>query len=172
MSQYALSTNPLFRPTQVLNQLRSGQVFYVKARRGNGMIICHPHFAEVVGPGAIVGGVVDLDCARLIPIGRAALTYPETFERKYRAFHVRRQWIEATQKAVDCEVPLKRARRIVVMMRQYFGRRAIAEIPDEVLGNLVGVFPQTIELARHSLRQRPGAIAPPPHPSPQTLVRN
>ncbi|TVQ64699.1 MAG: hypothetical protein EA366_00880 [Spirulina sp. DLM2.Bin59] len=128
------------------------------------MIICHPHYAEVVGPGALVGGVVDLDCARLIPLGNAALTYPENFERKRRAFHARSQWIEATGKAVDCPVPLKRARRIVVMMRQYFGPRAIAEIPDEVLGNIVGVFPQTIAMARQSLRrsQRPAPPAPRP----------
>ncbi len=164
MLQRALTPNPLFRPTQVLNQLRSGQVFYVKARQGNGMIICHPHYAEVVGPGALVGGVVDLDCARLIPLGNAALTYPENFQRKYKAFHARSQWIEATRKAVDCPVPLKRARRIVVMMRQYFGPRAIAEIPDEVLGNIVGVFPQTIAMARQSLRrsQRPAPPAPRP----------
>lgn len=150
MPQHALSRNPLFKPTQVLNQLRSGQVFYLKARKGNGMIICHPHYAEVIGPGSAIGGIIDLDCVGLIPLGRVALTYPETPERKHLASLTRRQWIEAIRKIVDCDAPLKRARLILVTMERYFGASAIAPIEDEVLSSVVGVLPQTITIVRRA----------------------
>lgn len=154
MSQQALSRNPLFRPTQVLNQLRSGQLFYLRANRGNGMVICHPHYAELVGPGSAIGGVIDLDCVRLLPLGRVALTYPESRVRKQQAHQVRRQWMAATRKIVDCTVPLKRAQLILSTMSRYFGETAVEELDDEVLSNIVGVLPDTLTMARQAHRHK------------------
>ncbi len=148
MSDRALSLNPLFSPTQVLGQLRSGQLFYVLAAPGNAVILCHPHHAEIVGPDSAVGGLLDIDCHRLIPIGKVALTYPESYEKRRNAFNQRHKWIAATQKAVDCSVPLKRARAILIMIAKYCGWNAVRDLEDEVLAQVVGVLPGTIATAR------------------------
>lgn len=149
MSDRALSLNPIFSPTQVLGQLRSGQLFYVLASPGNALILCHPHHAEIIGPNAAVGGALDIDCHRIIPLGKAALTYPESYIKRREAFVTRRRWICATQKAVDCSVPLKRARAILIMTAKYCGWSAVRELEDEVLAQIVGVLPETIVAARH-----------------------
>jgi len=148
MSGRALSLNPIFSPTQVLGQLRSGQLFYVLAAPGNALILCHPHHAEIVGPNAAVGGALDIDCHRIIPLGKAALTYPESYLKRREAFVTRRQWICATQKVVDCPVPLKRARAILIVTAKYCGWSVVRELEDEVLAQIVGVLPDTIALAR------------------------
>ncbi|NEO28181.1 MAG: hypothetical protein F6K03_15205 [Kamptonema sp. SIO4C4] len=152
MSQNALSVNPLFPPTQVVQQLKSGQIFYVKASPNNGVLILHPHYTEVVGPEAAVGGILDLDCARLIPLGKVALTYPESLQRKRDTFLNRRKWIVATKKAVNDPVPLRRAKIILVMMSRYFGYKRVQSLEDEVLASIVGVLPQTMAFARQNFR--------------------
>ncbi|MGK7926836.1 MAG: hypothetical protein AB4290_16615 [Spirulina sp.] len=170
MSHQALSRHPLFAPTQVLNNLRSGQLFFVKANKGGGVIVCHPHHAEILGPGAAVGGMLDLDCHRLIPLGKVALTYPESLGQRQESFLIRQKWIGSAQKAIKHPVPLKRAYLMVMMMEKYFGRKTIAELSDEILANIVGVLPNTMAMARqqrkHSLsvpQQRKGQDS---HPSP------
>ncbi|WP_017307031.1 hypothetical protein [Spirulina subsalsa] len=154
MSKQALTRNPLFPPTQVLGQLKSGQLFYVQATPGNALIICHTHYAEIVGPGAMVGGIVDLDCSRLVPLGKVALTYLESFEQKKDAFLHRQQWLSATQKVVKQGVPLKRASLILAMMERYFGATITDGLEDELLASLVGVLPSTMELARQYRRSK------------------
>ncbi|NJL01167.1 MAG: hypothetical protein HC910_11630 [Spirulinaceae cyanobacterium SM2_1_0] len=153
MSDRALSLNPIFSPTQVLGQLQSGQMFYVLASPGNALILCHPHHAEIVGPDAAVGGTLDLDCARIVPVGKVALTYPESFVKRRAAFVIRHKWISATQKAVDCPVPLKRARAITIMIAKYCGWMAVRNLEDEVLAQIVGVLPSTIATARRAVLQ-------------------
>ncbi|MDB9315884.1 hypothetical protein PN462_22420 [Spirulina sp. CS-785/01] len=152
MPQNALSVNPLFPPTQVVQQLKSGQIFYVKASPNNGVLLVHPHYTEVVGPDAAVGGVLDLDCARIIPLGDVALTYPESLQRKRNTFLNRRKWIVATKKAVNDPVPLRRAKIILVMMSRYFGYNTVCSLEDEVLASIVGVLPKTMALARQDFR--------------------
>ncbi|MBP0020000.1 MAG: hypothetical protein J7647_20910 [Cyanobacteria bacterium SBLK] len=153
MSNQSLSRHPLFAPTQVLSNMRSGQLFFVKANKGSGVIICHPHHAEILGPGAAVGGMLDLDCHRLIPLGKVALTYPESYEQRRESFQIRQKWIGAAQKAIKHPVPLKRAYLMVMMIEKYFGRKAIAELPDEILASIVGVLPQTMTIARQQRKQ-------------------
>lgn len=171
MPDRALSLNPIFSPTQVLGQLHSGQLFYVLAAPGNAIILCHPHHAEIVGPNAAVGGVLDIDCHRLIPLGKVALTYPESYQKRRQAFITRRQWICATQKAVNCAAPLKRARAIVLMVAKYCGWSVVRDLEDEALAQIVGVLPSTIATARHAITRELRAKARSPRsPAPASRV--
>ncbi|WP_204103324.1 MULTISPECIES: hypothetical protein [Spirulina sp. CCY15215] len=153
MSNQALSRSPLFPPTQVLTNLNSGQLFFVKAAKGGGIIVCHPHHAEILGPGAAVGGMLDLDCRRLVPLGKVALTYPESYEQRRQSFLIRQKWVGSAQKAIKHPVPLKRAYLMVMMLEKYFGCKAIAALSDEILASIAGVLPNTMAIARQQRKQ-------------------
>ncbi|MBE9114873.1 hypothetical protein IQ249_03080 [Lusitaniella coriacea LEGE 07157] len=151
MSSNALTLHPILPPTQVLSHLHSGQLLRIDAPRGSAMIICHRHHAEIAGPGAAIGGVLDIDCYRAIPIGKVALVYPESAMERREAFLVRHQWIESTQRVANYPVPLQRATIILKMLRKYCGAEAFSYLPDDAIAQLVGVLPQTIVTARKHL---------------------
>ncbi|NEQ68160.1 MAG: hypothetical protein F6K21_22175, partial [Symploca sp. SIO2D2] len=104
MTDQALSHRPITQPTDILNQLQSGQLLQVYGRRGNALIIVHRHHAELAGPGAAVGSVFDFDCCRVIPIGRVSIIYPESSAKRQQACAMRQRWIRFTQKAMETYV--------------------------------------------------------------------
>lgn len=144
----AVIPQPLVQSTQILAQLKSGQIFRVKGGGGTAMIICHRHHAELAGPGAVVGGAFDLDCCRLIPIGNVSLVYAESRAERQQGYAIRQKWLGFTQKAMDSSVPLQRARHILILLERYFGAEKVSSLPDEVLAQLVGVLPKTLAMAR------------------------
>lgn len=154
MSSQALTLNPILPPTQVLSHLHTGQLLRVDAPRGSALIICHRHHAEIAGPGAAVGGLLDIDCRRVIPIGRVALIRPDSHAERKKAFQLRQGWIQSTQKVAQHPVPLKRAKAILKMLERYCGVEATEQLPEDVLAQLVGVLPQTIVMARKVRQQR------------------
>jgi len=146
MSHQALI--PIIQPTQILAQLRSGQILCVKGGRGSALIICHRHYAELAGSGAAVGGSFDIDCGRIIPIGNVSLVYPESRAERQKAYVMRQQWIGFTQKAMESSVPLQRAKNLLFLLCKYFDPEMIKRLPDEVLAQMVGVLPKTMRMAR------------------------
>lgn len=150
----ALAPKELVQPTDILNQLQSGQLLRVKAARGNAIIICHRHYAELAGPGAAVGSVFDLDCVRVVPVGKISLIYPESGAERKKAYMMRQRWILFTQKAMVSYVPLQRSKNLLILMHKYFKPQLIEELPDEVLANLIGVLPTTMAMARKPLQLR------------------
>lgn len=160
MTDRALVRRPITQPTDIVDRLQTGQLLRVSARRGNAMIICHRHHAELAGPGAAVGGFLDLDCARVIPVGRISLVYPEFPRERQQAYELRQRWLGVTQCAMESWVPLKRARRLLIILHKYFDRQPIERLPDEVLAQLVGVLPKTMGMARQSLAPAPEVTYP------------
>ncbi|MBW4575319.1 MAG: hypothetical protein KME08_08545 [Aphanothece sp. CMT-3BRIN-NPC111] len=148
MSQTALIRKPIFQPTQILNQLQSGQILKVEGDRGSALILCHPHHAELAGPGAAVGGMFDLHCSRIIPIGKVSMVYLESSAERQQAYATREQWIRLTQKAMESYVPLQRARTLLLLLEKYFNAETVSRLPDEILAQLVGVLPKTLRMAR------------------------
>jgi hypothetical protein len=146
--------------TQLLDALQTGQIYLVKAQRESGFILCHRFYAEVIGDGALVGGVMDLDCQRLIPLGQASLVYPESYQERQSGYQIRQDWIELTQGLIQSEVPLQRARNVITMLERNFSSESIAEISDEVLGQIAGVLAKTSAIARQK-------STPQPRPSPR-----
>lgn len=134
-----------------LNQLipfDSDELLLVNSRRRNGIIIYKRYYAEFAGPGAAVGGVIDRDCQFALPLGNLSLLRPESAEERQRAYALRRQWVKLIREITKKTVPLQRAQAILTQFEYYFEPQTLAQVPDEALAMLVGVFPQTIRQAR------------------------
>ncbi len=120
----------------------------VDSRRRNGLILIKRFHAEFAGPGAAVCGAFDIDSLRAIPVGDFCLVCPQFPEEKQKAFEIRRHWVRLTEQLTRKPVALERAKMILTQFEQYFDGETVAQIPDEALALLVGVFPQTIRAAR------------------------
>jgi len=154
MTDQALVRRPIIQPTEILNQLHSGQLLRVNGCRGNALIICHRHHAELAGPGAAVGGPFDVDCSRVIPVGKISIVYPESPIERQKAYAQRQRWILFTQHAMESWVPLQRAKNLLILLDKYFDPQIIDQLPDEVLAQLVGVLPKTMSLVRQSIESQ------------------
>ncbi|HEY9632763.1 MAG TPA: hypothetical protein V6D14_05125 [Coleofasciculaceae cyanobacterium] len=155
MTTQALVHRPIIQPTEILSQLHSGQLLRVSSKPGNALIICHRHHAELAGSGAAVGGVFDVDCSRVIPVGKISIVYPESRIERQKAYAQRQQWIMFTQQAMESWVPLQRAKNLLILLHKYFSPQIINQLPDEVLAQLVGVLPKTMGIVRQSLESHP-----------------
>lgn len=45
-------------------------------------------------------------------------------------------------------IPLQRTQMILAMLEKYFGTEILSSIPDDILGQLIGVLPKTVCMAR------------------------
>lgn len=133
---------------EVLEKLRSGQVWIVNKCRRNGLIIHKQFYTEFAGPGAAIGGTFDADCLDVIPLGKLSLTVPETPEEQRDALRIRLQWVRLTQNFTDKPLPIERAQMIVEQFKTYFAPEIVNQVPDEAFALLVGVLPQTVRRAR------------------------
>ncbi|NEO98005.1 MAG: hypothetical protein F6K58_04745 [Symploca sp. SIO2E9] len=154
MTDNALIPKPTVQPTEIVNRLQSGQRLRVNGCRGNAIIICHRHHSELAGPGAAVGGVFDLDCDRVIPVGKISIVYPQSRLERHNSYILRQKWILFTQKAMESYVPLQRAKNLLILLEKYFEPQLIDPLSDEILAQLVGVLPKTIGAVRQSLKSR------------------
>jgi hypothetical protein len=130
---------------QVLKQLHNGERLQVIANKGSVLIICHEYHAEVVGSKAAIGGVIDLRCRRLIPIGEVYFQPLPGGEERKRARHIRQKWTRCTQKVLTHVEPTKRATVILRILEKFCGVATTRAIPQDVLAQLVGVLPETME---------------------------
>jgi hypothetical protein len=134
--------------SEILTQLKAGQLLMVNARRRNGLIIYKRFYAEFAGPGAAVGSFFDLDCQRILPVGDLSLLGPDSQEERQKAYLIRRQWIRLTQQLTDNPHPVQRAQKILTQFDNYFGAEIVDQLPDEAFALMVGVLPQTIRSVR------------------------
>jgi len=135
---------------ELLDCIRSGQIWMVNGRQRNGVILCKPFHTEFAGPGAAIGGHFDLDCQRVIPMGKLSFVRPDSNQDRQNAYLIRRQWIKLTQQVTDKSVPLQRAQMILNQFETYFDQDTIARIPDEAFALMVGVLPYTVRMARRT----------------------
>lgn len=138
--------------SELLLHLTQGQPLIVNSRRRNGLILYKQFYADFAGPGAVVGGVIDQDLDRVVPVGDLSLLVPESHEELQKAYLIRRQWIRLTQKFTDNSVPDQRAQMILNQFENYFDPGTVAQLPDEAFAMLVGVLPQTVDKIRYAQR--------------------
>ena len=136
--------------SRILAQLHDKQLLIVNSRRRNGLILYKRYHAEFAGPGAAVGGVFDLECQQVLPVGNLSLITPESPDERQRAYLIRRQWINLTKKITEKSVPLERAQMILNQFDNYFDPETIAQLQDEAFALLVGVLPHTIRKVRNT----------------------
>lgn len=136
---------------KILEQLQDKQLLIVNSQRRNGLILYKRYHAEFAGPGSAVGGVFDLDCQRVLPVGDLSLIYPKASDEQQRAYLIRRQWIRLTRQITENPVPLQRGQMILNQFDHYFDTETIAKLPDEAFALLVGVLPNTIRKVRNTV---------------------
>ena len=129
--------------------LHEQQLVIVSSTVRSALILHKGFYAEFAGPGSAVGGPFDLDCKRVLPVGRLSLKPPESAEERRKAILIRRQWVRLTMQITDNPVPLQRAQKILNQLENYFDQETITQLPDEALALLVGVLPHTIKRVRN-----------------------
>ncbi|MEG4959905.1 MULTISPECIES: hypothetical protein [unclassified Microcoleus] len=134
--------------SDILAEINSGKLLMVDSRRRNGLILIKRFHAEFAGPGAAVGGAFDVDSQQAIPVGDFCLVCPQSPEERQKAFGIRRHWVRLTEQLTAKPAALERAQMILTQFEQYFDGETVAQIPDEALALLVGVFSQTMRAAR------------------------
>ncbi len=145
---FGTSVNQNLKVDEVVEKIDSGQLWVVNSRRRNGLIVIREFHAEFAGPGAAVGGDLDNDIVKLIPIGNLSLLSPDSHEAHQNAIKIRLQWIRLTQNFTDQPSPDDRARMILEQFKTYFDQSTVDLVPDEAFALLVGVLPQTIHRVR------------------------
>ena len=132
----------------MLEQIQAGKLLVVSRNRRNGIIIYKRFHADFAGPGAAVGGSLDLDCTGILPVGNLRLKQPASSQDLEEAYRIRRQWTMLTGRMTDTSSPEQRAKMILSQFENYFEPQIVASIPDEAFGLMVGIFPKTIAEAR------------------------
>lgn len=135
---------------KILQQLHDQQLLIVNPRRRNGLILFKRYHAEFAGPGSGVGGLFDLDCQRVLPVGNISLLSPESSEERQRAYLIRRQWVRLTMQITDNPAPTQRAQNILQQFEGFFDTETIASLPHEAFALLVGVLPYTVIKVRQT----------------------
>ncbi|MCU0515397.1 MAG: hypothetical protein MUC60_00780 [Oscillatoria sp. Prado101] len=141
------------RKSEILAQIGSGQLLAVAQNRRCGLIIYKRFHAEFAGPGAAVGGFLDVDCQQIVPVGDLALVYPESYPERQKAFSIRRHWIRLTEQLTQNAAPMQRAQTILTQFEHYFDSDTVSQISDEAFARLVGVLPQTVATVRRTADQ-------------------
>jgi hypothetical protein len=129
---------------QVLNQLHKGERLQVIATKGSVLILCHEYHAEIAGSGAAIGGLADLRCRRLIPIGEVYFQALPSGQARQQARRIRQKWTRCTQKVLIHVEPTKRATIMLRILEKFCGVTAARALPQDVLAQLVGVLPETV----------------------------
>jgi hypothetical protein len=123
----------------------------VDPHKHNALIICKAFHAEFAGPGAAVGGPLDVESVGIVPIGNVSLLHPQTYEDRQNAYAKRMHWMRWLQQTTDNPIPLQRARVLLFSLEEFFSVEDVAPLPNDVLARLVGVLPQTIAMVRQSM---------------------
>ncbi|MEN9224293.1 MAG: hypothetical protein Q6L60_06435 [Thermostichus sp. HHBFW_bins_43] len=135
-------------PGQLIRSLSSGQLLMVDPQRHNALIICKTFHAEFAGPGAAVGGPLDVESGNVVPIGDVVLLHPQDHQERQNAYAKRLHWMRWLQQITDNPLPAQRARVLLFSLEEFFSTDLVSQLPDEILARLVGVLPQTITAAR------------------------
>lgn len=135
---------------EILKQLHEQKLLVVNTKRRNGLILYKRYHAEFAGPGSAIGGLFDLDCQRVLPVGNLSLVSAESADERQRAYLIRRQWVRLTLEITDNPVPLQRAQKILNQFEGFFDSATIAKVPDDAFAFLVGVLPNTIRKVRNT----------------------
>ncbi|MGQ9836765.1 MAG: hypothetical protein ACUVRV_02055 [Cyanobacteriota bacterium] len=135
-------------PGQLIRSLSSGQLLMLDPHRHSALIICKAFHAEFAGPGAAVGGPLDIESGNVLPIGDVALLHPQNHQERQNAYSKRLHWMRWLQQITDNPLPAQRARVLLFSLEEFFSTDLVSQLPDEILARLVGVLPQTIAATR------------------------
>lgn len=132
----------------LLQRLQKQEILVVNSRRKNGVIIYKPYHAEFAGPGSLIGGVIDADLVKILPVGELGVNFPENAKERISAYLMRRQWNRLIKQITEQPNPEERAQLILNQFEHWFDKQTMVQIPDDAFALLVGVFPETLHRVR------------------------
>lgn len=127
-----------------VESLQDGQLFSLVNHGQIGVILQKRYYAEYIGPGAAIGGQLDLECVSIHMLGAVEYDIPKNDEMRYGAFQKRIKNIEQFQEICEISSPVHRGIAVLEMLSQQFSLEEIQLIPNKLLAMLVGVAPSTI----------------------------
>lgn len=155
---------------QPIEMLKEGQLLSLSESYPAGLILQKPYYAEYIGPGSAVGGMFDLQCVTIHPLGKAELSTPETLDERQNAFQRRMEDIEQMQLICEKDLPIERAVAVLEMLTQHFYQDEIQMIPNEVLAKLWGFYLQRWQQLGNNYRPEATSHTPLPSPLPLSLI--
>jgi hypothetical protein len=139
--------------SDLLSQIKGGQLLAVDSHKRGGLIVFKPFHAEFAGPGAACGSVFDQNCVAVLPVGDFAPVIPQSQEDRQKAYLIRRQWIRLIQQITDNPDAHDRVLTLLNQFNNYFDWHTVSQLPDEAFALMVGVLPQTVAQVRSRLTQ-------------------
>lgn len=153
--QHSLIPYPHIKSTQVLTTVQSGQLLQLSAEKGNVLIICYAHHAEIVGSGSAVGGCFDASARQIIPVGDVSFSVPQSTAEKQQAYKIRKMWMNTVQNVNDKYTSSwRRVWILLSMMANYCGWEKIEPLSDQLIAHIVNVLPATVAKVRPVLRRK------------------
>jgi hypothetical protein len=131
-----------------LSLFSSGQFLRLSPNCRGGLILQKPFYADFVGPGALVGSSIDVNCTSVYVIGTVEFDVPTTDAERQRAFQKRMAYSQRLQDISGVEAPLRRSFFILKQLFHWVGVQETHKIPDELVAQLAGLLTQTVKLAR------------------------
>ncbi len=141
-----------------LQLLTSGQLLALAPDCQGWLLIQKPYFAELVGPGAAVGGSFDVRCTYVYVIGKVRFQAPTTPAERRQAYQQRIHYIERLQEIAAEPSPLRRACSMVHQLYEWCGMDEVNRIPSELIALLIGVLPSTVIKAQSKPPESPRSI--------------
>ncbi|MBD2459508.1 hypothetical protein H6G89_00485 [Oscillatoria sp. FACHB-1407] len=132
-------------PNVPLHPFVSGQLLYLPPDCQSGVILQYRHYAGFAGAGAAVGGCLDVKSLSVYTIGNVRFEMPETYQQRQRAFQRRIAYAQALCKIAAVHSSLQRAYLIVRQLCLWLDPQDAKAIPHELLCQLVGVLPRSID---------------------------
>jgi hypothetical protein len=139
--------------SDLLSQIKDGQLLAVDSHKRGGLIVFKPFHAEFAGPGAACGSVFDQNCVAVLPVGDFSPVIPASHDDRQKAYLIRRQWIRLIQQITDNPDSHDRVLTLLNQFNNYFDWHTVSQLPDEAFALMVGVLPQTVAQVRSRLIQ-------------------
>ncbi len=134
--------------TTPLTLLKSGQLLALTPDCPGALFLQKAFYTEFVGPGAAVGGNLDVQCTAIYRVGNVRFCVPETYEERQQAFRKRIEYIARLQELMLVDAPLRRAGLVINQLGQWLGLQEAQKVPNELIASLVGLLPRNVEFAR------------------------
>lgn len=137
-----------------LSFFKSGQFLSLTSDCRGGIILQKRFYADFAGPGAAVGSSFDVTCTSVYVIGAVKFSASSLYSQRQQSFQKRMAYSRRLQEIAGMEVPSKRAFWILDQLYQWVGAEETKKIPDELVAQMAGLLPKTVDLARTNYPQR------------------
>lgn len=134
-----------------IDLLRSGQNLVLSPESSGWLILQRQFYAEVVGPGAAVGGTFDAQCQSVYVCGDVKLVSLGVDAERRMAYEKRMEQIQAMQAILLEFDPVQRGTRLIEQLIEWIGLQQTQQIPHELLCQMGGLLPHNVNLAWRAL---------------------